>query len=73
MTRVTRVLDGRKIDLMSLPELRSELRSMIVEAARLERAATCFHENVRSVEYTGTHDDDVRMYTCRDCNFSWRD
>lgn len=46
---------------------------MILEAARLEKGAKCFHENSRSVEYIGYDDEKVRMYTCRSCKLSWRD
>ena len=75
MTHVTRVLDGRKIDLMSQDELRRELRAMIEEAARLERAAVCFHEDMRSTHYVdaGNPAQEVTVYTCRNCKFSWSD
>lgn len=75
MSHITRVLDGRKIDLMSAPELRAELRKMIEEAARLERAAVCFHEDMHSVNYVdaGNPSQEVTVYTCRDCKFSWSD
>lgn len=71
-THVSRVLDGRSIDKMSEPELRAELRAMIEYAARLEAASVCMHEDLRSVEYSGVHEEHVRMYTCRNCNFSWK-
>lgn len=69
---VSRTLDGRLIDKLSPSELRFELRRMILEAARLEKGAQCFHEDSRSVEYTGIDGETVRMYTCRSCKISWR-
>jgi hypothetical protein len=74
MYHVTKTLDGRSIDKLSEMELRHELRSMIKEAARLERGAKCFHENVRSVDYVeNVGNPVVTVYTCRDCNLSWSD
>jgi len=72
---VTRTLDGRKIDKLSPEELRRELRAMIEEAARLERAAVCFHEDMHSVNYVdaGNPAQEVSVYTCRNCKFSWSD
>jgi len=71
---ITSTLDGRKIDKLSDTELRLELRRMITEAARLEGPAKCFHEDVRSVDYSeGQLGIVVTVYTCRECGFSWRD
>lgn len=72
---ISRTLDGRKIDLMSAQELRAELRAMIAEAARLEKGAKCFHEDMRSVSYRDADDpsSEVTMYTCRDCKLSWKE
>jgi hypothetical protein len=69
---VSKTLDGRSIDKLSPDELRRELRAMIVEAARLERAAKCFHEDVRSVDYAeNVGNPVVTVYTCRNCETSW--
>lgn len=72
MAKISRTLDGRSIDKMSDRELRKELRSMMAYAAKMERGAKCFHEDVRSVDYI--EDRTVTtVYTCRECNLSWSD
>ncbi len=73
---IKHIPDGREIDKLSEHELRGALREAMQYAANLERAAKCFHENMRSANYTDVTEQgqkEVNMYTCRDCGISWRD
>ena len=70
---ISRTLDGRVIDKLSMKELRWELRSVMSELVRMENGVKCFHENVRSVDYSDNVGNPVvTVYTCRDCKLSWR-
>ena len=63
---------GKKIDAMSQRELRRALSELLVEYAKVERAAKCFHEDVKSAVFRNG-DLHTTIYTCRQCSTSWSD